>query len=281
MAATLPAWKKSLFGASFAALLLICAEGGLRLAGLPDPGLYAGDPNTLWWLRPALDREVPGPQGTFHVRTGPEGLRGPSPPPSGPWTLALGCSTTFGWGVEAEQAWPAQLAQLVGQPVINGGQPGWSSHQARLGAGRWLALGPSRVIIGYIVRDAQLAPRPDREARAQHPLWGLSLSRALLGLRPAGPPAAAPTGQPRVSAQQYAQNLKALIAEAAPAEVWLLAFPMVEPAHAWRESLEGLGPRLLSPELPREAFFRDDPIHLTVEGHERLARALAPALETP
>jgi hypothetical protein len=183
--------------------------------------------------------------------------------------------------VEAEQSWPAQLADLIGQPVINGGQPGWSSHQARLGAGRWLALRPSRVILGYMVRDAQLAPRPDREARAQHPLWGLSLSRALLGLRPAGPPATATAGQPRVSPEDYAQNLKALIAEAAPAEVWLLAFPMVEPARAWRESLEGLGPPVLSPELPREAFFPDDPIHLTAEGHARLARALAPALEHP
>ena len=96
----LPAPVKALLGAGLAVAVLLGVEGGLRLIGQPDPGLYMGDPAWVWTLRPGLDREVPGPAGPFRVQTNALGLRGDAPPSSGPWVLALGCSTTFGWGVE-------------------------------------------------------------------------------------------------------------------------------------------------------------------------------------
>lgn len=67
---------------------------------------------------------------TFTVSTTDAGLRlGPPGSAEGPVVLALGDGTTFGWGVEAEQAWPARLAvQLskrgVTAQVHNVGVPG-------------------------------------------------------------------------------------------------------------------------------------------------------------
>jgi lysophospholipase L1-like esterase len=69
---------------------------------------------------------------SFTVTTGPERLRnGPftlQPQPGVFRILALGDSTTFGWGVAQEQAWPAQLeavlrARGVAVEVINAGVP--------------------------------------------------------------------------------------------------------------------------------------------------------------
>ena len=76
--------------------------------------LYAGDPGGMWWLKGDLDLPaVPHiEEGThFAVKTNAIGLRDGLMPVASPWVLALGCSTTFGWGVEAEEAWPAVLEQ--------------------------------------------------------------------------------------------------------------------------------------------------------------------------
>lgn len=279
----LPAPLKAALGALVAVLFLLACEGGLRLIGVPDPGLYAGDPAWLWTLRPGLDRAVPGPDGPFRVRTNAQGLRGPPPPAEGPWTLVLGCSTSFGWGVAEEEAWPARLAASLGEPVVNGGVPGWSTEQAVRGAGDWLAAGPSRVILAYGVRDAWPAPRPDAAAHRTHPVLLSNLGRLLGGaLRreaPAGPGAAPPaeTGMWRVDPASFADNTRQLVARAAPAEVVLLWFPQQTPRTDWRRALEDVGP-VLAPALPASAFFADDPVHLTAEGHAALADAVAAAL---
>jgi hypothetical protein len=271
---------RALAGVLVALVALALLEGALRLAGLPDPGLYDGDPASVWWLKPGLERELPGPDpgSTFLLRTNALGLRGELPPPEGPWTLALGCSTTLGWGVQAEEAWPSLLEERLGEPVVNGGQPGWSTHQAAAAAGRWLELGPSRVILGYLVRDAQLAPQPDHLARPTPWIHRTRIARGLIALRPRR--GGAPSGgtQPRVPVERYVQNLELLVERARPAEVWLLAFPQREPSLPYRAALEARSEPLIAPVMPHQAFFERDPIHLTPEGHRLLARAVAGVL---
>ena len=265
---------KALGGAAVAALFLLLAEGALALLGLPDPGLVEGDLAAVWWPRPNLDRVVPFPEegSEFHVHTDPHGLRGAGPPPSGPWTLALGCSTTFGWGVEDEEAWPARLAALTGRSVVNGGVPGWSTEQARRGVQRWLDLGPDQLILAYIVRDATPAPLTD--ALAPPTPWLLRTHLARL-LRPTTRAGSRPGGATfRVPPDRFRENLRALVALAAPAKVHLMAFPQVAPSTEWVAAMESVGPTW-TPSLPREDFFAHDPIHLNPEGHAELARWIA------
>lgn len=261
-----------LFGAATAVGLLALTEGTLALLGVPDPGLYEGDMAYLWVLRPHLDREVEGPAGPFRVRTNDLGLRGDPPPSGGPWTLALGCSTTFGWGVEVEEAWPAVLASLGDGPVVNGGQPGWSTEQALRGADRWLKLGPTRVILAYGVRDQDPAPRPDREVMPMPWTQRTHLFRLLHRVQ-----GAVPAGDTfRVPPDRFGENLRELVGRvrAQRAEPVLLAFPRVEPREDWIRAMEGVGEPVLQPQLASTAFFSNDPIHLTPEGHRALAQAL-------
>ncbi len=271
---------QTLGGMLVAAAVLGLVELGLRLVGVPDAGLYAGDSGSVWWLRPDLDREVPGPEGgaPFRVRTNALGLRGPMPPEQGPWTLALGCSTTFGWGVEEQQAWPAVLEAQLREPVVNGGQPGWSTHQAVAVADRWLSLEPSRVILAFIVRDAQRAARPDHLARPMPWPWRSQIGRGLLALLSSAGTAQLSGGEPRVAPERFAENLRALVAMAGDAEVLLLAFPQQYPSKAHRQAMHSVGPRVLEPSLPPEDFFPTDDLHLTASGHRVLAAAIAAEL---
>jgi len=272
---------RALGGAVVAFAVLGGMELGLRMIGVPDPGLYAGDPSSLWWLRSNLDtlRVGPEPGSSFGVRTNSLGLRGPLPPPEGPWTLALGCSTTFGWGVEEHEAWPAVLAGLLDEEVVNGGQPGWSSHQAVAVAPRWLELGPSRVILSFIVRDAQPASRPDHEAVSASWIWRSQLGRGMQALLLAGAgPARPASGGPRVPPERFAENLRTLVREAGDAEVVLLAFPQLRPSQPHLEAMERVGPPVLTPQLSAADFFPSDPVHLDADGHRRLAEEVASAL---
>ena len=96
------------------------AEWGL--ADAEWSSLYDGDPGVMWWLKGELDlAEVHVEEGTsFSVKTNSLGIRDGLMPVASPWVLAMGCSTTFGWGVEADQAWPAVLEKELGVPVVNG-----------------------------------------------------------------------------------------------------------------------------------------------------------------
>ncbi len=275
--------KPVIASGSLTVLALVGLEWGLRLAEVPDPGLYAGDPASVWWLRPGLDRELADPLTGrhFRVRTTPEGLRGPSPPPDGPWTLALGCSTTFGWGVDREEAWPAVLADLIDAPVVNGGQPGWSTHQAVAHLRNTFDDGPSRVILGFIIRDAWRGGRADRDARPTPWVRTTQLGR-LLRRSPGSTasPVDVPTvGEFRVSPEDFVLNLSTLMDRVAPAAVVLLNFPHQHATPEHSAALEVLaeahGLPLVAPVLDPSAYFAADPVHLNPSGHRQLAEIMA------
>ena len=266
---------KAFLGLMLAAFILVMLEGMLWLLNVPDRGIYDGDPATVWWLKPKLNRELPHSEGhRFRVQTNELGLRGPMPPQAGDWILALGCSTTFGWGVEAEESWPQLLSDKLNVPVINGGMPGWSTHQAKVRLAEWpdALKNPSAVILAYWVRDAQLAPQADSKALPTPWAFRLQLGR-LLGqaLRsPHNPPALIP----RVSRDAYIQNLNAIKAIFPKRPIYGLFFPQIEGNPSYQEALAAQTHLLDVPAFSAELFFETDPIHLTAEGHQQLATAL-------
>lgn len=286
----MPGWRKTLLQVLASGSLTVLALGALELGldalDLPPSGLYAGDPASVWWLAPDLERTVEDPVTgrSFAVRTDEQGRRGPPPPETGPWVLALGCSTTFGWGVEREEAWPARLSERLGVPVVNAGQPGWSTHQARARAPQWLAEGPAVVVLGFLIRDAWRTGRPDRAARPTPWLQRRRLARLLQPAPSPTAPARTPpdTGQHRVAPSDYRENLEDLISAARPAAVVLLEFPHqhATPEHAavLTELARTTGLPHVAPEVGAELFLDGDPIHLSPVGHEKVAARLAPVV---
>jgi lysophospholipase L1-like esterase len=272
--------RNLLFSLVLALLVLGGLEVAVRVSGWPDPGLYDGDIASVWTLRAGLAaRDIPFPERgtTFSVRTNSAGYRGAEPLPGA--ILCLGDSTTFGWGVDEEQAWPAELAAQLVTPTINGGVPGHSTVQGLATLDRALALRPRVVVLAYLVRDAERASAPDAERPPSRPVPPLALLRAVRTLRGSRPPL--PGNVWRVSPPEYVANLRTLVTRvrAAGAEAWVLAFPMRTPAAEHLAALQGLADvPIVAPTLPPDAFFAEDPIHLTPAGNVLVAEAVAAAL---
>jgi lysophospholipase L1-like esterase len=99
--------------------------------------------------------------GGARVRTNAHGFRDApfriSRPPGGIRILALGDSSTFGYGVSPEETYPRLLARLLekrfpGRPieVLNAGTPGWSAANGAAWLAReGLALRPDVVIVSF------------------------------------------------------------------------------------------------------------------------------------
>ena len=108
----------------------------------------------------------------FQVSSDSRGMRFPQhslEKPDGVFRiLLLGCSTTFGWGVEDHESLPAQLETVLQSrgyssvEVINGGQPGYTSHQGR----RFFEevaqqYQPDLVFLGYVIQDSRMVAYSD------------------------------------------------------------------------------------------------------------------------
>ncbi len=158
-------------------VLGVAVELALRGAGWPDkdPKREFGHSDVYWVSGSSLTKE-PFPHKemntTFRVLTDSNGLRAPLHAPEKPpgtfRVMTLGCSTTFGWGVEDDESWPARMEAALaaeGHPaeVINAGQPGYTSFQ-----GLWLwdrvlhKYSPDLVIFAYVVQDSRKLPYSDR-----------------------------------------------------------------------------------------------------------------------
>ena len=168
---------KRIVFASIAVLLFFGgAEVFLRVMDLPaQDERPTFEHNSVYWQvdpslndQPMTHKEL---RSTFAVSSDSNGFRPPHGEPT-PQTFriaAMGCSTTFGWGVADEETYPAQLQAILharGYPsvqVINAGQPGYTSFQ-----GLWLwdqgldRMGIDLVLAGFVVQDAREVAYSDK-----------------------------------------------------------------------------------------------------------------------
>lgn len=179
-------------------------EGLLTLLNYPPPiKAYNTRPDIFWGLeanlasQPFLHKE----RGTnFAVSTNSHSLRYAEVPvgrqPETIRLLALGDSTTFGWGVEQDETWTAVAEKIlqanhpeVKIQVLNGGVPGYTSFQ---GLHHYKKNGSlydaDLVMFDYIVQDARRTVITDKqqaiaalnsEFLEDNPLYRLRLVRLL------------------------------------------------------------------------------------------------------
>lgn len=159
------------FGLLVSALLVGAGliEVGVRLFAAQ---MYEVHPNGLWQLSKTLGcRMTPGFDGTHvtpefrvRVRISEQGLRDRAYGPKRPGrfrVLALGDSFTFGFGVDAEDAYPKQLERLLRAnrrgaeyDVINAGTPGYATNQELQYLKKdGLAYQPDLVLIGFFAAN--------------------------------------------------------------------------------------------------------------------------------
>ncbi|MBM76008.1 MAG: hypothetical protein CMK59_11460 [Proteobacteria bacterium] len=152
------------------------SEFALRVVGWPKI-TSAFEHNTPFWVTDPdlIKKKFPHKEEnrSFNVSTNLDGLRLTSQTPaqrekSSHRIMTLGCSTTFGWGVDNPESYPAVLQKYVKEAkysteIVNGGQPGYTSFQGSILWDKVLKnYTPDVVLIGYIVQDARKAAYSDR-----------------------------------------------------------------------------------------------------------------------
>jgi len=149
------------------AVILVLGEVGLRVAGFAKGPARFFDPQIGYRFLPNQSRTVLTNDGTpiCKVTFNEEGFRGPlftGPKPEGTTRIAcVGDSFTFGWGVEDDESFPAQLAARIEEragagevEVNNFGVPGynlWNSRQSYLALTR--PTEPDVVLIAFYLND--------------------------------------------------------------------------------------------------------------------------------
>jgi len=203
---------------------------------------YEVDPELFWRLAP--ERHIQGEAPSFE--TDARGLRRTRYAPgsgarSGPIVLFVGDSVTFGYGLPDGATIPdlvgRGLARRTGGAagVINGGVPGYSSHQGRRHLRRLLeALDPGVVVLSFgfndaralFASDAQIARAGEALLPVRRVLHHSRLYRLLRAVLRSGPelPGGTRPAVPRVDVETYARNLRAMFAlvrERGAHPVWL------------------------------------------------------------
>lgn len=115
------------------------------------------DPDTFYRNRPGYRGRFKNREFDTEVVIDAHGLRAGDPPPAPAdrTLLVLGDSFAFGWGVEANEAAPGRLAQLMpGWRVLNAGVSGWgTSQQAAYLETRGIRLKPDRLLLMFVPND--------------------------------------------------------------------------------------------------------------------------------
>ncbi len=252
-------WKKLLFTVVVLLLFFGIPELVLTILKLPEDlyerGIFWGiEPNLV--EEPFLHREL----GTrFKVSTNSRSLRYKEIPvgrqPNTVRLLALGDSTTFGWGVEQDETYPAQLERILQEKhpevviqVLNGGVPGYTSFQGLHHFKRnCLPYEPDIVLFGYIVQDARKTAITDKQQRLidlevqrrrLNPLYRIRLVRYLhwqyvkylswKNQRLSDEAKADPTAETRVPLADYKENILtfARLCKENHAQLVLFGFPL-------------------------------------------------------
>ena len=156
--------KVALAGVSVAAVIAL-AEAGVRLAGVKAPGFvpFLGEegpviphPTRGYALRPNVCTSIHRAGRTIRFETNSLGFRDrPLEPRTGEYrVLAVGDSFTVGWGLEAEQSWPAKLEERLEDEagghsirVINAGVSGYNLRQIRSTIEESLPLTGARLVV--------------------------------------------------------------------------------------------------------------------------------------
>jgi len=250
-----------------------------------------------WEFRPSctgLLRDVP-------VHTNAAGLRGPELREDGSIrVLALGDSTTFGWTVPDDEAYPPRLERVLNRAsdgtryqVLNAGVAGYTSYQGLVYLReRGLGLKPAIVVIGFGFNELyRLGDDETRLARERLVLPVLRLndflverSRLYRWLSWEASAAARSRLDYRVAPERYGENLREMtrLARGHGARVVLLDFfarPLVDaPERKFPEKLAAVSAEL---EAPLVVYYgpRLDVVHPTSAGYGILAHDIADSLE--
>ena len=234
--------------------------------------IYDGDTAYSWMLKPNLDQQIDNGLHVFNLETNDLGFRDEPLDTRDRW-LFLGCSTTLGWGVELEDTFLFDVQQQIPSvDIINGGQPGWSTAQALLNLESFQSLNPTRVFVGLGVRDAQKSMKADKDAtpspwlvRTYTFLWLQQIKETQ-----SGPLMEITPNRFRVSPSDYSKALSDIVHAFPDAKVVLYEFPQTDFSTEHAKVLQEIG-ALKPSKFPNTDFFKDDPIHLNVMGHQRLA----------
>ncbi len=193
--------------------------------------LFVRDRELFWRLRPGLSLTaerlalVEGAP-SWTLSTDDRGFRAAGEGGEGRLLVALGDSSTFGWGVDDEAPWPRVLSDGGRWRALNLGVPGYSSTQGRVLAEQALpGLSPEAVVVSFGANDGHYTPWSDAEylaarrsltGRALYAFSGMALVASLrdaiyeLRLSSLLEDHRSGTTAPRVSPGQLANNLRAI-----------------------------------------------------------------------
>lgn len=294
------------------------SEVALRLADWPKATNGSFAHNEIYWVSDPNLKSASWAHKemgtTFTVSTDANGLRAPiHPVEKGAGALrimTLGCSTTFGWGVNDDESYPARLEATLKEggkrvEVINAGQPGYSSFQ-----GLWLwekaleQYRPDVVVFGYLVQDARKVAYTDKsQAILQHNadylkanlLYRFRLFLAARDVIDRWRIEAKEQGEVnRVPAEDYVENIRTFKkkVEAIGGTMMLFGFPLERTGYTeeHRELLhsaaEVLATPIYDPQKEVEAatasqtlFFPKDRGHANAAGCDMIGRGMARFLQ--
>ena len=246
------------------ASLFVLVEAGARVAAPRDLRSVFNDPQVFIRQRPFVTPHaergfalVPGyEQGTIRVNAA--GFRGDDLPADldrRRVLLALGESSTFGWGVADGEDYPTQIHAILDERgygpstwVINAGVPSYTSSQVRAYLEELLTrYRPRAVVVSVLWNDALFAciPNwmPEYLAAQQPSAWRQRLLRysglyRALAIDPPGAPTSGPVDN-EPALDLYAENLQAISGACRRAGVLLLLLrPSVDPARIPAEGMK-------------------------------------------
>jgi len=149
-------WRRLALSCSAAVVAVLSSEVALRLWGAfqdaPGPAQFLVHDDLLGWRnRPGFDGLHVTADFTVAVRFDGEGARcataAATPAPADGAVVAIGDSTTFGWGVAYEECFASQLAERLQVVVRNFGVNGYGSDQQLLMLQQLLRRGTPRLVV--------------------------------------------------------------------------------------------------------------------------------------